>query len=375
MSPMPIRPAIAVLMLSALLLALAGCGPDDTPCPSGPVFTHHAIHPDSVATVEPLGNLNPPGHVFPSDHGGYYVLAEPGAKTTYNVQLYAPGDLTITSMGASENLTAGLTDFVLEFRVCDDLFIWMGHVTSLDGDLFGDTADYTTWTLTDDYWTGGEHYKRWHKSLNMDVGGGARLGTVGGNPNQGGLDFGVIDRRVAGASSANPSRWGDGDYLHARFFGDLYEEGSVRDELWAKVDRVVIPNDPHPGGVAMQDVAGTAHGAWFHPGDPTYPEDPHLALVWSHHDPTKLAICVGTEVPTIGPGVYFFTPSDTGATGHPFDSVNGDGSVHGYLIDWPEMTVFIALPDEDTLWIEALPGSHPDPADWVFTDDKAVFER
>ncbi len=295
---------------------------------------------------------------------------------TYELELYAPGDVRITSVVASEQLVAGITDYELNFEICDDLWGRLAHITTLDPHLFGDTTDFSGWRLEDEYTTGGETYRRWSRSLDLRVTGGERLGTVGGNPGQDGLDFGVYDRRNGPRPSANPSRWSDSyGYPYARFFVDLYRDGPVRDALMARVNREAIPDDPHPGGYNMQDVPGTAHGAWFHPGSPNLPEDPHLALVWSHTHPSQLVFSIGTSVPTIASGTYFFTPDDDGLFNRRFDQVTPDGRTYGYVPEWPSVTIFIRMPDANTLWIEAREGEHPDPADWVFTDAKVEFVR
>ncbi len=371
------RITISALALLALApFCIIGCSTDDgAPCPEGPVFTHHVIDPDSVANIDPLGNLNPPGHVFPSDHGGYYVASPPVDKLTHRVNLYAPGDILITNMVASEHIVAEITDFELNFEVCSDLWGRFGHITTLDEDLFGNTADYTQWTLEAEYTTGGETYRRWSTNVRISVTGGDLLGTTGGVPNQGGLDFGMYDRRTSPPTPANPARWSGYGYLYARLFVELYEEGLVRDELWALVNREDVPGDEHPGGYNMQDVPGTAHGAWFFPGEPNNPEDPHLALVQSHTQPSRLVFSVGTSIPAVGSGAFAFVPENDGVLNRDFASVMPDGTVYGFVVEWPDYTFFIQMPDADTLWIEALDGEHTDPAAWVFTDDKVVFKR
>jgi len=369
-------PFTFIALLTLASVCLIGCSSEDeTPCPEGTVFTHHAIDPDSVANIDPLGNLNPPGHVFPSDHGGYYVASPPGAKVTYNVQLFSPGDIRITSMVASEHLNAGLTDFELNFEICNDLWGRLGHITTLDEDLFGDTADYTQWQLEDEYTTGGDTYRRWTTDVNISVAGGELLGTTGGNPGQGGLDFGMYDRRSSPPTPANPARWDGYGYIYARLFVEFYEPGPVLDELWDLVNREDVPGDENPGGYNMQDVPGTSHGAWFFPGEPNNPEDPHLALVQSHTDPSRLVFCVGTSIPAVGSGAFAFVPENDGLLNRDFASVMPNGTVYGFVVEWPDYTFFIQMPDDNTLWIESLDGEHTDPSAWVFTDDKVVFKR
>jgi hypothetical protein len=364
-----------LLALLITLVLLSGCSTDDTTCPDTPLFSISPIHPDSIRNIDPVGNLNPPGHVFPSDHGGFYIKEPPGAKVTYNVQVFAPGDLIIIRARALQHVNAGITDFSLDFQYCDDMRGNFGHVNDLDPDTFGELADHTQWAYDGEYSTGGETYRNWVKPMRLKVSAGDRLGTTGGNPGQGGMDFGVYDRTADPIPAARPSRWSDGMYRYSFHFLDYYEEGAVKDELMALVNREDIPGDPYPTGRALQDVPGTAMGCWFKPGAPYPPEDAHLALVQSHYLPSKEMICTGTSIPSLPTNAYFFEPQSSGLLNRAFADVRPDDRTYGYVIMWPERTVFITLPDADTLWIEAIDGEHPDPADWIFTDDKVVFVR
>jgi len=61
-----LRHATTVLVLLTAASVMTGCGPDgDDGCPEGPVFTHHVVSLDSIAAVEPLGNLTPPATSSP----------------------------------------------------------------------------------------------------------------------------------------------------------------------------------------------------------------------------------------------------------------------------------------------------------------------
>ncbi|MBC8423275.1 hypothetical protein H8E07_04055 [bacterium] len=253
----------SLLALLVILALLSGCSTDDgATCPDTPPFTISPIHPDSIQNIDPIGNLNPPGHVFPSDHGGFYIKAPTGAKQTYNVQLFAPGDLTIVRARASHHVNAGITDFALDFEFCDNMRGVFGHVTDLDPDTFGDLADHTQWPYDGEYSTGGEIYQNRVKHMNLDVSTGARLGTTGGNPGQGGLDFGMYDRTAEAILAANPLRWSNYDYRYSFHFLDYFEEGAVKDE--------------------------------------------HLALVQSHMLPSREAICTGTSITMLPSNVYMF---------------------------------------------------------------------
>ncbi|MFH1843190.1 MAG: hypothetical protein ABIF77_08270, partial [bacterium] len=259
-------PRVWLFVLLLLCLAAAvGCDKDEgeevtgVQCPQGPIFTHHVIDPDSVQNIDPLGNLNPPGHTFPSDHGGYYIAVPPPGKETYNVQFYCPGDLTCTRLVAVEHVNAGITDFSLDFEACADITVVMGHIASLNPDVFGATADYTQWGDFEEYTTGGETYRRYMQWTRIEIAAGERLGTAGGNPGQGGLDFGIHDLTAPAHTAANPGRWYE-RYLHSFHFIEYYADGPVKERLIQLLNREVIPDDPHPYGYNMQDVPGTAHG-------------------------------------------------------------------------------------------------------------------
>ncbi|MBU1676484.1 hypothetical protein KKA85_11970, partial [bacterium] len=64
-------------------------------------------------------------------------------------------------------------------------------------------------------------------------------------------------------------------------------------------------------------------------------EDPHLALVESHIWPSRHAFSVGTSMPAVGSGVYLFVPQDDGVYNRLFADVTSDGTMCGYIPEWP----------------------------------------
>jgi len=67
------------------------------------------------------------------------------------------------------------------------------------------------------------------------------------------------------------------------------------------------------------DVAGTASGVWYQKSSSsTYPEDPHLALVYDNVDPSLAALSIGTFGPT---GLYYFLPQNTGLVNRRFEDM------------------------------------------------------
>jgi hypothetical protein len=348
-------------------------------CPDGPVFTVSPVSLEDLDAIVTLGNLNPPSHTFPTDHIYFYVTrASWDAPAADRVDFFAPGDGVVTGLIASEHPDRGFADYDVFLRPCESLYAVFMHVTSLDEAVFGDTSDFSGWDLTNEYETGGEHYRLWRKDVSITVRAGDRLGTAGGI--EGGswaLDFGLYDTRVTATNVADPDRWREGqEYFHVVCPLAYYEPGPLLDALIARVDRVSPPGEEYPWGTIYYDVPGTAQGLWFPAGtEGVGHEDANLALVYSNLDPSIAVFSVGTSVPGLPSGVYGFTPATDGQLNSPFADITPDGQVYGYRVDGYDGTIIVAMPDEMTLRIEALPSAAADPAAWAFTDSAVTFER
>lgn len=344
-------------------------------CAGEPVFTVSPVDPGDIESIVPLGALNPPGHTFPTGHVYFRLRRDGGGGVTVETGLYAPGDMTLTSAYATEHVNAGLLDFTVTLE-CGNVALVLGHVTTLAENVFGGTADLSGWELINEYSTGGETFRLYEKLFDRAVQAGDSLGTTGGNPGQWALDVGAYDgSRVPGAS-ANVARWQRSRYLHAVCPLVFYPVGPVADALWALVDRSGSPSDPYPCGRVMQDVPGTAQGLWFLEGaTDTYPEDPHLALVWHNTRPAMAAISAGAMIPTLNSGVYEFTPQNSGTLNRDFSQVTPDGAVYGYTPGFLPGIVIVSMPDSASLWIEYLPSATTDPGTWNFTAARTAFVR
>ncbi len=353
-------------------------------CGSEPIFTVSPVDIGSIQSVVTLGGLNPPGHVFPSDHGGFYI-----APTNHNdpeptnlLTFYSPGNLTVISIRADEHVTAGFTDYSITLKPCKDITVIFGHLTSLSEDVFGDTSSYGEWEYSNEYSTGGETYRINRKWTEIPVTAGQVLGTVGGRPYAWSFDFGVYDQRYSPAKVANPQRWENNDlYLHGVCYLSYYEEGLVLDQLVALVDRDTVEGETLPCGSVIQDISGTAQGIWFLSGaNDTHPEDQHLALVRLSTNPDQKVLSIGTSIPNIDSGVYEFVPINQGLLNRDFLNIIPDGKIYGFQVNkvWNDLlngVIIVMMPNAETLWIEVLLGATTEPTSWAFTEDKAVFER
>ncbi len=366
-----------ILILSMFLIACAR--PPESRLPtrrSESVFTVSPMDVESISRIVLLGNLNPPGHVFPTDHIYLYTSNPDGDNRPDIVTLYSPGDLTVTSIEASEHVTAGFFDYSVTLRPCEDITVVLGHVASLSKEIFGDTSAFDKWTLMNEYSTGGETYRSWRRTCAIQVTAGEILGTTGGNPHQYALDLGVYDRRHTHDSVANPNRWLKNNYLHAVCPLSLYEEGPVLNRLLGLVYQDEVDGDSRTRSGTLQDLPGTAQGCWFLSGvSDTYPEDPHLALVHSNIHPARAVLSAGNSILDLDSAAYEFLPKTSGLLNRDFRDIIPNGQTYGFQIGQYAGIVIVRMADAATLWIEALGGATTDPAGWVFTDDKTVFER
>jgi len=339
-----------------------------------PFFSVSPIALESISSITPLGALNPPSHIFPTDHIYFMITRQEGADRPDIVNVFSPGDLIITSIRAAKHLKADITDYVLflEFPGNPEISIMFIHFSSLNMEILGDISDYSSWSLESEYSTGGEVYKTWSKNCRINVQAGDIIGQAGGNPGQWALDLGVYDLKSVPEQVANIERWRSCRYLHSVCPLDYYEEGVVRDSLFGLVTGDWID---HKQNLILQDVIGTAQGCWFLEGiKETYPEDLHLALVNSNLDIDLQVLSVGQSIDGLVSGRYGFTPNENGLINRDFKDVTPDGNIYGYIVEGYEGIILIKMQDASTLWVEAMEYI-PEIEDWSFTTHKTLFVR
>ncbi len=373
---------IATVLLAGLVL-MAGCDGEENSGSNGPPdygdcidrpFSVSPVPSADIRSIAPLGNLNPPGHVMPTAHMYFYLQFDGGNQSVVTA-LRAPGDFTVTLVRAAEHVGAGFRDYALTGVLCDEVYLVFGHVASLSAEFFGDTTQLDDWDFAGEYSVGGETYRNWERWFNFTVSAGDSLGTAGGNPGQWALDFGIHDSRFVSGTMANPARWRDA-IIHAACVLDYYQDGAVLDELADLIDREEIPGDPHPCGAVLQDIPGTAHGAWFLDGTPNpQSQDNELALVWHNTRPSQAVISVGNAVPTVGSNAYAFAPADSGRLNRPFSTVTAASEIHGYQFAVYDGVILLQMADATTLWLEGIAGGSVEPETWAFTGQKSVFVR
>jgi hypothetical protein len=375
--------SIALLFIVVGLLVLVSCPMDPgngsfldkipTAAEVGePFFSVIPLDVANFDAIVPLGNLNPAGHTFPTNHH-YLYLANPGTE----VPIYAPGRIWVTMITSSYNHTTTNTDYGIHFYACREVRAYFGHVTALTGDVEDAFASAPA-DSEDTYTTGGTTYTVTDKTVFIEVTAGTPIGSTDGSTSAA-LDFGVFDTRVA-HTFANPARFAGKDYLCAVPCLDYYTATPKTDleSVCGSFDGAQQRTAPPIGGTVAQDIPGTAQGLWFLPGEPTYPEDPHLALVHDNVDPTQPVFSVGNEDFGLTSGTYSYTPAGSGIVDREFGDITNDGQT--YIIHYvgpnhpaDSRTILITMPSATSLQIEAQ--GFDDTGPWSFQGNEVQFER
>ena len=215
--------------------------PDCPADPSVPLFEVSPIQLSDLLEIVPLGNLNPPGHTFPTDHLYLHVRmtgAEPSTPAT--VAVFAPGRIWITRIQKTQYASPPSTDYSITFWPCNQFVAYFGHVEQLSENLLihagpfegGRCINHSDGNIT------------CQKDVIIETEAGEIIGV-----SEGGLDFGAMDSRVPPLTHANPARYSS-SVLHAVCAIDYYSP-DVRDRLRGRFGghrgQRLNPNPPKEG--------------------------------------------------------------------------------------------------------------------------------
>ena len=321
------------------------------------LFTVIPLETSDFASLVPLGNLNPSGHVFPTDHH-YFALTNPGTS----VPVRSPGEITVEKISQMEHLTDGFIDYSLTIRLSDSVTAKFGHLSTLTSFLLNEAG---TIPLGSTYTTGGKEYRYSSKSVSIDVAAGTEIGTTGVNPEMMALDFGVYDE-LSTPFFANPTRIESmGNYYRAVSALDYFSEGpkAVLEGYCGNWDGMLKRTVPPLGGTLSQDIPGTAQGIWFREGKSNYPQDPHIALVHDNVNPSIPVFSIGNSISDLNSGTYPYTPQTSGTTNRDFGDIEANGQIYAFqsFNNGEEGTILVQLIDDNTLKIERVPPTTTSP--------------
>lgn len=342
--------------------SLASCG-------GGALYSSIPVVLNEFQGLVPLGNFNPTGHTFPTKH--LYFCNVVNSTAT----VYFPGNVRVTSLSSSENLTLGTKDYSISYAPCKEVGSYYLHIATLSAILAGQISDPDSCNT---YTTGGQNYRQCSKSVSIDVSAGDLAGTV---KYQVCFDFGTRDSRITPLAFANPGRYTTSsnglDDLHVVCGVDYFSnpvKSSLQNRL-GRYDGLVQRSSAPICGTSMQDVANTAQGNWFYSGGGSG-EDPHLALVHDNVFPSTGVFSVGNSISTLSSGLYTFNPSNSGLVNRDFGDVTADSNIYCYdAIGSGNPVILIQLTNSTTLKIEKLSAASCGAGPWSFTGAATTFLR
>ena len=294
-------------------------------------FTEYPVEMSRLKTITPLGNLNPPGHTYPTDH--MYFSCD-NMLYPDGFEIYSPGAIIINKISKVEYNPAqvmGVTeDFTIDFAVCSKIDGRFGHVNNIStflsdrtgefGEEFGDTVSV--------YEIDGRIYTDYEKRVNIKVPAGQLLGRAGIS---GGYDFWLKDTRVNLV-------WVNTDisqYFQHTVCPLDYFTTDLKTNMTAKLvnwDGSPVFPTGYCGKIDF-DVPNTAQGIWQR--DDWVNENAQeggLALVYSNFNASEGAISIGNaDNSTWDKQVYLFNPATSGFMNRQFDQVTNDGNIYYYF--------------------------------------------
>ncbi len=260
-------PTFGIAVALAALSAACSHGPTSSDSITAPtttsetlVFRASPLDEADIRFIVPLGNLNPPGHTFPSDHIYFYNRIPPAPATT-PAPVYAPGD--------------GTVQFILASGVESQIGVRAGRFIYYLDHIVLDATVRIGATLT----------------------AGQRIGETGSVAY--GIDLGVINESK-NVPFINPLRY-PGTTVH----GDAplpYFDEPLRGRLYSRVQRI----GPDLDGRFDFDEAGKLVGNWFLEGTPVTESanssawSRHLAFVYDNYDASRVRVAIGGSLPMIG---------------------------------------------------------------------------
>lgn len=284
------------------------------------LFDTSPLDADAYHEISPLGATNPSGHTFPTVHT-YMMLTDNRQART----VYSPGRIQVYRINTIENLTAGGTDYALNFSPCDEVTAYFDHLSSLDSRM---QALLDGEGRCQQYFSGEYEYRFCSFDAQINYGPGEILGTAGGGSGgliSAALDFGLRDTRIEPLYYANTQRLGNSDQFYVACPYDYFVPGSVREELRIKL--MNARQDAPVCGTVEVDVENTAQGRWYLAGTSDFGEEGHIALVPASRAPETVGVLsVGNSA--VGTDAYYFSYQESGRVNRRFGDINADGTVY-----------------------------------------------
>lgn len=305
------------------------------------LFTQLPINPNDFGSITPLGLLAPTAHVFPTPHLYFNIRTQDPKKydsLPVETDVLAPADIKITTIRFIEAKNKpDWSDGMVAFGVCREFKAYFDHVknfspkvkAAFDNKQLKSCEEYTLGYAPP---IGNIDYKLCDAQVSLEVKKGEKIGTAGGGFGQRVFDFGSFDKRTTPAKFAKDERWATRQQLKSAVCGLDYFSDDLKIMLKERLGGQGLSGEVKGVGCGevVQDIPGTAMGAWVTPDTREIHHDPpHIALVHDNIEPQYLVFSLGDSTSNIGlnAGKYVYLPKEEGTVNRHFKDLKPDGQV------------------------------------------------
>lgn len=347
---------------------------------------------DKVTNINPLGNLGPPGHTFPTSHmyfGVESIRGEVGegpfgdGQTFPPNPVYAMADSELVFINVS-NVTTSLSgqeesyqEFGFDIAVCEGLRVRYGHVGPVSDRILASFADLDGFNCNA-YSTGAFAVDSCTYSPDLRFVAGEQLGFNSGR--SAALDIGAFDITTESIDFLHPELVGE-EARGAVCVLDLYPEDQRSAMLQLLGDNNGLRTADPICGVLNYTVPGTLQGNWFNDIETFTQEDKNIAFVYDEVLPDVPVISIGF-VPGIDSAAHRFVPRDAGEVNLPFVEVEAGAGVYCYqdfMDDFgrpgPATHLLVEVPEPGQLLVQAIDGVDCGDGPWQIGPDATEFVR
>jgi hypothetical protein len=301
-------------------------------CAGNAIFNTSPIALNSVVGWVPLGNMEPTGHTFPTDHQ-YLYLANPTPGSTVTVPVVAPADMTIWMLYQT---SGSESEYTIWAQSCAQVIMRLGSITALSSDLLAAAGPINQSCSTSSPSLGSTN-TQCQVNLSYNVKAGQPIGSITSTTPYA-LDFWLWDSRVTPIHFTDPAKFTTGPYtgfLESNIVAASdYFTGAISAQIGAKIgafDGSQARTASPPGGTIAVDVDRTARGYWFNPAQAYPPETYQAALAPDNITPaTTEVISLGASQVNTGGLRDAFTPVSSGLVNRAFEQVTADGNIYCY---------------------------------------------
>ena len=364
----------------------------DRQCGDGPLFSAYPMDLDKVTNINPLGNLAPPGHTFPTSHmyfGIEAIWGEAGEGPFGDGQTFPPNPVYAIAAGqlVSINVSKVTTslsgqevsyeEYGFDIAVCEGLRVRYGHVGPVSDRILASIADLEGFNCNA-YSTGAFAVDSCTYAPGLELEAGEQVGFNSGR--SAALDIGAFDITTEAIKFLHPSLYGE-EATGSVCVLDLYPEEQRSEMLKLLGDNNGFRTAEPICGVLDYTIVGTLQGDWFDEIGDFPQQDLNIAFVYDEVLSDVPVISIGF-VPGIPSYAHRFSEREGGRVNLPFIEVEAGAGVYCYqdFVDdfarpGPATHLLVEVPEAGRLLVQAEDGVECGTGPWQIGPDATEFVR